>query len=131
MVAEFAANPDNATAWYTNIKSVQWETLAPVTVGSRFTFTARFLGRELKYTYEVAELIPQRRFVMRTAQGPFPMETVYTWEDGPDDSTLMTLANRGEPAGFSRIVRPFLAKAMERTNRNDLSRLKSILKSRP
>ena len=36
-------------------------------------------GRTLAYTYEVCELDPGRRLVMSTAEGPFPMETTYTW----------------------------------------------------
>ncbi|MDZ4268701.1 MAG: SRPBCC family protein [Mycobacterium sp.] len=128
-VAAYAGNPDNATAWYANISAVRWETPAPVSLGSRFTFTAQFLGRELTYTYEVTELVAGRRFVMRTAQGPFPMETTYTWQDGPDGATLMTLRNRGEPAGFFRIASPLLAMAMKRANNADLAKLKSLLET--
>ncbi len=129
-VAAYAANPDNATAWYANISAVRWETPpAPVSLGSRFTFTAQFLGRELTYTYEVTELVAGQRFVMRTAQGPFPMETTYTWQDGPDGATLMTLRNRGEPAGFFRIASPLLAVAMKRANNADLAKLKSLLET--
>src|SRR5262245_62035528 len=102
VVAAFCCDPDNATEWYANIDSVRWETPKPVSLGSRFTFTARFLGRTLKYTYEVVEWIPDERFVMQTAQGPFPMETTYEWLDGPNGTTLMRLRNRGEPKGFSR-----------------------------
>src|SRR5947209_6575088 len=83
-VAEFAADPDNATAWYKNIKSVEWATPPPTVVGSRLRFVAQFLGRTLEYTYEVRELDPGRRFVMSTDEGPFPMETTYTWEDVGD-----------------------------------------------
>src|SRR5947209_9032997 len=72
-VAAYCSEPDNATAWYVNIKSVQWESARPMGVGSRFAFAARFLGRPLSYTYEVVDLQPGARFVMRTAQGPFPM----------------------------------------------------------
>src|SRR5436305_770973 len=77
-VAAFAADPDNATAWYRNIRTVEWETAPPVAVGARMHFIAQFLGRTLDYTYEVREHAPGRRFVMSTAQGPFPMETTYT-----------------------------------------------------
>ena len=128
-VAAFAADPDNATAWYRNIRSVQWHSPKPVRVGSRIAFAASFLGRELAYTYEVTELEPATRFVMRTAEGPFAMETTYTWADAADGATRMTLRNRGEPSGFSRFVAPFMAMAMRRANRQDLAALKNLLES--
>jgi len=128
-VAAYAADPDNATEWYVNIKGVSWKTPRPLAVGSQFEFTAAFLGRTLTYTYEVVDFVSDRRFVMRTAEGPFPMETTYEWFDGIADSTLMKLRNRGEPSGFSGIVAPMMALAMKRANTKDLERLKAILES--
>ncbi|QDQ92409.1 ATPase [Rhodococcus sp. WB9] len=130
-VADYSSNPDNATAWYTNIKEVQWKSSKPAQVGSRVVFIAEFLGRRLTYTYEVVELVPDERFVMRTAEGPFPMETTYEWRPAPNGNTKMTLRNRGEPSGFSRLGAPLMARAMRRANNKDLARLKAILEAAP
>jgi len=130
-VAAYACDPDNATSWYENIKAVEWESPKPVAVGSRVGFVARFLGRRLAYTYEVKVIVPGERFVMSTAEGPFPMETTYIWEDTANGGTKMTLRNQGEPSGFSRIAAPMMASAVRRANRNDLMRLKAILEALP
>ena len=128
-VAAFAGDPTNAPEWYANIRSVQWRTPPPVAVGSQMDFEARFLGRRLAYTYEVVELEPGRRLVMRTADGPFPMETTYTWEDR-DGGTFMRLRNRGEPSGFAKVAAPMMARAMTGAMRKDLARLAERLASR-
>jgi uncharacterized membrane protein len=126
-VAAFASDPENAPRWYKNIRSVRWVTGPPLSVGSRIAFVARFLGRELSYTYEVTEINPDRRFVMRTAEGPFPMETSYEWAPEGPSSTRMILRNRGEPRGFSAVAAPFLAWAMRRANTKDLAALRALL----
>jgi len=129
-VAAFAADPDNAPDWYTNIKRVTWKSARPLAVGSRIEFGAEFLGRKLDYTYEVKEWSPGERFVMATAEGPFPMRTTYRWSDAPGGGTTMELRNQGEPSGFKSVAAPFMKLAMRRENRRDLRRLKALLESR-
>lgn len=128
-VASYAADPDNATSWYENIVSSRRETSNPLAVGSRVAFEARFLGKSLKYTYEIAEYVPGVRLVMRTADGPFAMETTYTWRDVPG-GTEMSLRNRGTPSGFARVGASLMTRAMRKANNADLARLKEILESR-
>jgi uncharacterized membrane protein len=129
-VAAYAADPVNAPHWYVNITSMQWRGEPVVAVGSRMAFTARFLGRDLTYTYEIVEHEPGRRLTMRTAEGPFPMETTYTWADAGHGATRMTLRNRGEPSGFASVAAPMMAAAMRRANRKDLERLRNTVEAR-
>jgi uncharacterized membrane protein len=129
-VAAYAADPSNAPEWYVNIDSVEWNTSPPVGAGSSMAFVARFLGRRLAYTYEVIEFDSGERLVMGTQQGPFPMETTYTWQAIDNQSTRMVLRNRGEPTGFSRIAAAFMEPAMRRANRKDLANLKRLIEGR-
>jgi Polyketide cyclase / dehydrase and lipid transport len=110
-VAAYASDPDNAPKWYVNIKRAQ--RLSPTSVA----FEARFLGRTLRYAYEIVEDAPGERYVMRNDS----METTYEWSDTPD-GTRMTLRNRGSAP---RLTAPFVRRA----NRKDLARLKEILET--
>jgi Polyketide cyclase / dehydrase and lipid transport len=131
VVADYVIDPGNAPEWYSNIVRVEWDTPGPLVVGSRLSFVARFLGRTLAYTYEIVELAPRERLVMRTADGPFPMETTYTLAAEGPHSTRMTLRNRGEPSGFGGVAAPAMSLAMRRANTKDLSTLRSLLEQKP
>jgi len=125
LVADYASDPSHAPEWYANICEVEWKTPQPMQVDSKLAFVARFLGRELRYTYSIVELTPES-LVMRTAEKPFPMETSYRYESLPDGTTRMTLRNRGTPSGFSRLVAPFVRLAIRRATSKDLKVLKVL-----
>lgn len=125
-MAAYASDPSNAPEWYANISEVVWKSTPPLQTSSQVAFVARFLGRALCYTYEVVEYTPTS-LVMRTAEGPFPMETSYRYQSTPEGHTRMTLRNRGAPTGFSLLVSPFMRMAMRRANRKDLKALKRRL----
>jgi len=128
-VAKFAANPANAPRWYANIESVEWKTAHRVEVGSKIAFVARLLKKRIEYTYEIVEFVPLERLVMSTFEGPFPMETTYTWKALSPRSTEMTLRNRGEPSGVAKLAGPMVSRSIRKANEKDLASLKGILES--
>lgn len=125
-VASYVFDPDHAPDWYVNIKSVEWKSPRPLRINSEVAFVAHFLGRKLSYTHRVMELSAST-LIMKTAQGPFPMETRYHLEAIDPATTRMTLQNKGYPSGFSKFVAPFMALMMRKANEKDLKRLKAIL----
>lgn len=128
VVSAYAADPAHAPDWYRNIDSVLPKDGRGLREGPRVGFVARFPGRRLEY--EIVELAPGERLVMRTAQGPFPMEATYTWRPVPG-GTRMTLGNRGEPAGFARMGTRMPAAQIRRANRRDLEDLRRLLEGEP
>ena len=127
-VAAFVVDPARAREWYGDVRDVRWNR-RPVAVGSRLAFVAAFLGRESDYIYEVTELVPDERYAMSRAEGPFPMETVYSWEDIGGGGTRMTLQSSGHPRGLSLLLAPLLRSSMKHSGRKDLARLKTILEA--
>ncbi|WP_175639451.1 SRPBCC family protein [Metabacillus schmidteae] len=130
IVSDYATNPDHAPEWYVNIHSAEWKTPKPLTIGSQIAFKANFLGRDLAYVYEIEEYEPGKKLVMKTTNGPFPMETIYTWEEIDSGRTRMTLRNKGIPSGFSKLFTPVMATMMKKANKKDLEKIKLILETK-
>ena len=100
VVAAYVCDP-NARAWHKNIESFEWKTepqASRVQGGIRWPLPQT----TTRLHHEITEYVPSVRLVMKTAQGPFPMETTYTFS-AVEGSTQMALRNRGEPAGFSSV----------------------------
>ena len=128
-VADFACNPDNAPKWYVNIKTVEWETPKPLVIGTCIAFTAHFLGKKLSYTYEIVEF-SSTKFVIKTAEGPFPMQTTNQFEKIDENITKMSLRNCGDSTGFSNLFSPIMSLMMKKANQKDLLKLKTILENK-
>ena len=129
-VAAYAGDPTNAPEWYANIDSVEWQTPPPVAVGSRIDFVARFLGRRLAYTYEVAELRARRAAGHAHGAGPVPHGDHLHLGAARRRRHADDAAQPRRARGLLAVVAPFMAAAMRRANRKDLAALRSRLETR-
>lgn len=130
-LATYTNDPDNVPTWHVDIKTMEWQTEPPVALGSKCAFVAHFLGNRKAYVYEVVEYDPLGGLTMRTAEGPFPMETTYAYQSIGPTPPRVRWRNRGEPAGFLKLVAPFMALAMRRANNKDLALLKQTIEALP
>lgn len=130
-VAACAGNPSNAPSWFGKVASVRWRGDPVPAEGARVDLVSRFLGREVVYAYRLVDLVPAERLVMRTEQGPFPVETTMTWwDEEPVEGrprTGMSLRTAGRPRGMTTLASGATTLAMKRALRRDLERLRPLL----
>jgi uncharacterized membrane protein len=127
-VAAWAADPDNAPRWRKDVDKVEWKSQPPLRTGARIALTTPSLGLPLAYRYTVEEHVPGERTVLRTEEGPFPIETTLSFADAGDGATEVMLTTSGEKKG-SKVANRILERTIRRTSRKDLARLKKILES--
>ncbi|OQP38929.1 hypothetical protein A4H97_19245 [Niastella yeongjuensis] len=125
-VAEFASDPGNAPSWCTHIKSVEWNNDAPLRAGARLVVNEQILRRSLQQVYEVVEIIPGQKMIMKTSGNGMGMETTVAWQALNENATCMTLRNRGVPVAFKPIA-PFWKLAIRSASRRNLKQLKKML----
>jgi hypothetical protein len=124
-VAEFVSNPGNAPQWCTHIKSVEWKE-KPLRAGVLIIFNEQIMHRYQQHVYEVVEVIPGQKIVIRTQSNGMMLETTFGWQAVDEDTTCMTLRNRCIPA-FSRALSPLFALTIRNFSRKNLKYLKRLL----
>ena len=134
-VFAFLAVRSNDTAWMAAVLESEWlpptDTGTGVAVGRRGRMTLRLPGRRAEFIDEVTDYQPGRRIAHRTVSGPFPLFTSCTCEPTGDGcrTTVAGSTDRLPGGVLARAAAPFIAVAIRRGFRSDLSRLKAILET--
>ena len=126
-VAEFASDPGNVPNWCAHIKSVEWNNDAPLRAGAKLVFNQQTMRRPHQHVYEVVEIIPGQKVIMKTRSHGMRMETTVAWQAISENTTCMTLRNRGVPIAFSKSIAPLLRLAIRKASRRNLKQLKKML----
>jgi hypothetical protein len=102
---EFLSNFANTREWDPSVKRTRELDEGPVAVGSRFELTLDFAGKENTLTYEVVELDPGRRVLLRAENdGVISLDEITV--ENADAGTLVTYDADLKFKGMMRVLDP-------------------------
>jgi uncharacterized membrane protein len=98
---EYMLNAEHNPEWLPNMRSCTWITDPPIRVGSRYDQVARFLGKDVRTSFEVTALDDGRLITITSLPGSsFPLTITREVEPIDDGRCLVRETAWGEPGGF-------------------------------
>ncbi len=114
--------------WQPNLQSAKQEPPVATAVGTRRHYVSGFLGREIKNSYEVTVLEPNRLVRLESLPGSTVSATNEIRWAGEGTGTRVTMTVEGKPKGALRFVPDAVIEAAFRSHMKDsLSLLKQRL----
>ena len=129
-VWEYLVNAEHNPEWLKNMSSCRWITEPPIGIGSRYQQLARFLGKDVRTTFEVKALEQGQLVTITSLPGSsFPLTITRKVEPvGPQRCQVTEIAG-GDASGFYRVaeapMRFMVRRNIERAYRN----LKQLLEA--
>ena len=96
------------------------------TLGSHFTEVRKFMGREMRTTYEITEFVPNVKEAVKVVEGPVHYVATTTYE-ASGSGTKFTVRVEGETKGFFKIAEGLVAAQLEKSLEADHQRLKELV----
>ena len=121
----FITTEGNYTKWQPGVTQVI-EGGPRNTVGSHFTEVRKFMGRELRTTYEITEFVPNAKQAAKVVEGPVHYVATNTCE-ASEGWTKYTTRVEGDTKGFFKLAEGLVASQLEKSLAEDLQRLKELL----
>jgi uncharacterized membrane protein len=128
-VFEFFSERSNDVVWMGVVEESEWlQPAGAEGLGRRGRTVIKAGGRRSEYIDEVTAWEPGRLVAHRTVEGPMELNTACVAEPAGEGSCRATVMAAVEPRGIlARLTDPVVARAMGRTFRADLARLKRLL----
>lgn len=128
-VFDYVADFENNPTWQRGMRSAVWTSPPPVAVGSTYDQIARFLGREIRTSFEVTAFQPGRSITISSRAGSFPITVSRTVEPLDAGRCLVTAQVSGDSSRFLRIADPIARWLVGRSVAGDYARLKQLLEA--
>jgi uncharacterized membrane protein len=116
--------------WLPAMSSCRWITPPPIGVGSRYEQVARFLGKEIRTSFEVTAREPGHLITIQSREGSsFPLTVTRQVEPLDDNHCLVTETVDSDPSGFYRIASPVLHAMVRRGIWRSYQRLRDLMEA--
>jgi hypothetical protein len=131
-VWEYLANAEHNPEWLSNMSSCRWISEPPIQVGSRYEQIAHFLGKEVRTTFEVTALEPERLITITSLPGSsFPLTITRRLDPAGPRGCLVTEIAGGDASGFYRVAEASMRIMVRRNIAAAYRKLKRLLESAP
>ena len=128
VVWEYMENAEHNPEWLSNMRSARWTTEPPIAVGSRYDQMARFLGKDVRTSFEVTELEPGRSITISSLPGSsFPIRITREVEPLGPQRTRVRETAEGDSSAFYRVAEPLMRPIVRRNIARAYDRLKHVL----
>lgn len=125
-VFAYVNDPENSTKWQGGVDSVEYQ--GEQVVGSQYTEIRKFMGREMRTSLEITQLVPNQLYAAKTLSGPVPYTVTVVFEPA-GSGTKMTTTVEGEPSGFFKLAEGAVKKQLESSLKEDGETLKALLEN--
>jgi uncharacterized membrane protein len=130
VVWEYMENAEHNPDWLSNMRSARWTTGPPIAVGSRYDQLARFLGKDVRTSFEVIALEPGRSITISSLPGSsFPIRITRELEPLGSQRTRVRETAEGDSSGFYRLTEPLIRPIVRRNIVRAYGRLKQLLEA--
>ena len=128
-VFEYVSTPENDPRWV--LASLRHEKLSPgpMRVGSITEEDVGFLGRRMRYVWEVTQYEPPAAFALRSISGPLPSTIRLQLGSLDGGGTVLTLVAAARLRGVYSLMGPVMKWVARRQVETQLRTLKTLLET--
>ena len=127
-VFTFVSTPENDPKWVPVSLRHEKTSPGPMQVGTRTEEHLRFMGRGMRYVWEVTAYKPPHLLAYRTISGPMPVTLRLALEPA-GSATRLTLGSEVALPGLLKLASPALQWVVARQFEGQLRTLKSLLEA--
>ena len=127
-VFAFMSDTRNTTRWHPSVSEARATLEGPAQIGTQVTEVRTLLGRKMELTFEIVELEPNKRIVMKSVSGPLPLNITITFES-LGNATSITLDAVTEDSGLLKLADGVIEGMLKKDMEADLSTAKHVIET--